>query len=144
MSIRRLLLLYVLAHDADGRSSAGGSEVAGRPEHAFPVALADVRALPAQQATGNTLETVHERGDSHFGRVFHEQVDVVVFAVHLHQRGVRVRADVGEDAAQEVDSLCVEHTAAIFCYEDQMHVQLENAVSAMPDVAFIAHRTTVS
>src|SRR6266581_204864 len=50
MSIRRLLLLYVLAHDADGRSSAGGSEVAGRPEHAFPVALADVGALLAQQA----------------------------------------------------------------------------------------------
>src|SRR6266702_619169 len=74
MSIRRLLLLYVLAHDADGRSSAGGSEVAGRPEHAFPVALADVGALLAQQATGNTLEAVHERGDGHFGRIFHERV----------------------------------------------------------------------
>jgi hypothetical protein len=72
------------------------------------------------------------------------QVHVVVFAVHFHQRGVRVRADVGEDAAQEVDSLCVEHTAAILCYEDQMHVQLENAVSAVLDIAFIAHRPAVS
>jgi hypothetical protein len=51
-----------------------------------------------------------------------QQVYVVVFAVHLHQRGVRVRADVGEDAAQDVDSLCVEHTAAILCHEDPMHV----------------------
>jgi hypothetical protein len=75
-----------------------------------------------QQATGNTLEAVHERGDGHFGRILHEQVHVVVFAVHLHPRGVRVRADVGEDAAQEVDSLCVEHTAAILCYEDLMHL----------------------
>jgi hypothetical protein len=49
-------------------------------------------------------------------------VHVVVFAVHLHQRGVRVRADVGEDAAQEVDSLCVEHTATTFCYEEPMQV----------------------
>jgi hypothetical protein len=57
---------------------------------------------------------------------------------------VRVRADVGEDAAQDVDSLCAEHTAAIFCYEDSMHVELENAVSAVPDVAFIAHKPTVS
>jgi hypothetical protein len=51
-----------------------------------------------------------------------QQVYVVVFAIHLHQRGVRVRADVGEDAAQDVDSLCVEHTAAILCHEDPMHV----------------------
>jgi hypothetical protein len=76
----------------DGRSTAGGSEVAGRPEHAFPVALADVGPLLAQQATGNTLEAV------------------------------RVRADVGEDAAQDVDSLCVEHTVALLCDEDPMHV----------------------
>jgi len=28
---------------------------------------------------------------------------MVVFAVHLHQRSLRVRADVGEDAAVDVD-----------------------------------------
>jgi hypothetical protein len=65
------------------------------------------------------LEAVHERGDCHSGRVFHEQVHVVVFTVHLHQRGVRVGADVGEDGAQDVDSLSVEYTAAILCYEDK-------------------------
>jgi hypothetical protein len=80
----------------------------------------------------------------HFGRIFHEQVYLVVFAVHLHPRDVRIRADVGADAAQDVDSLCVKHTAAMLCYEDPMHVQLENAVSAVPDVAFIAHERTVS
>jgi len=38
---------------------------------------------------------------------------MVDFAVHLHQRSLRVRADVGEDAAEDVDRTCVEHTAAI-------------------------------
>jgi hypothetical protein len=42
-------------------------------------------------------------------------VHVVVFTVHLHQRGVRV----GEGGAQDVDSLSVEYTAAILCYEDK-------------------------
>ena len=82
--------------------------MAGRPEHAFPIA------------------------------------HVVVVAGHLHPRGMRVRADVGEDAAQDVDSLCVEHTATILCYEDQLHVQLENVVFVVLDVAFIAAKPTVS
>jgi hypothetical protein len=61
----------------------------------------------------------------------------------IHQRSVRVRADVGEDGAQDVDSPSVEYTAAIFCYEDPMHVQLENAVSFAPVIAFVAHKPTV-
>jgi len=80
----------------------------------------------AQQATGNSLEVVHERGDSRFGRVFQEQVHVVVFPVPLHQRGVRVGADVGEDGAQDVDSRGVEYTAAILCYEGQTRVSVGN------------------
>jgi hypothetical protein len=110
-------VLDVLSHVADGLCAAGGSEVAGRPEHAYAVALADVGTLLAQQATGDTLEAVHERGNSHIGRILHKQVHVVVFSVHLHRRGVRVGADVGEDGAQDVDSLSVEYTAAILCYE---------------------------
>ena len=46
-SVRSFLLLDVLAHDADRRSAAGGSEVTWRPEHTLPVTLADVRALLA-------------------------------------------------------------------------------------------------
>jgi len=56
----------------------------------------------------------HERGDSHFGRIFHEQVHVVVFTVHLHKRSVRVGGDVGEDGVQDVDSPSVEYTAILF------------------------------
>jgi hypothetical protein len=87
--------------------------VTGQPEHACPVALAGVGALLTQQATGNTLGAVHERGDSHFGRIFHEQVHVVVITVHLDQRSARVGADVGEDGALDVDSLSVEYGSDI-------------------------------
>jgi putative transposase len=56
----------------------------------------------------------------------------------------RVGADVGEDGAQDVDSQSVEHAAAIFFYEDQLRAQLENAVSTTANIAFVAHRPTVS
>ena len=46
------------------------------------------------------------------------RVHAVVFTVHLHQHSARVGAHVGEDGAQDVDSLSVEYMAAIFCYED--------------------------
>jgi hypothetical protein len=39
-----------------------------------------------------------------------EQVHVVVFAVHLHPRSLRVRADVGEDAARDVDRVRRTHS----------------------------------
>ena len=60
------------------------------------------------------------------GGILHEQVHVVVFAVHLHPRGVRVRADVGEDAAQEVDSLCVETHGGDTLLRRQMRMNVEN------------------
>ena len=56
----------------------------------------------------------------------------------------RVGAYVGEDCAQDVDSQSVEHTAAIFCYEDQLHALVENAVPASAVIAFVAHKPTVS
>src|SRR6185369_2269815 len=127
MSVWYSLQLDVLADDADGRSAAGGCEVAGRPESAPPVALADVRALLAQQATGNTLQAVHERGNSQLRRILH--VHVVVFAVHFHERRLRVRADLGEDATQDVDRTRIEHTATILCYEDpNAHVAGKHSV----------------
>jgi hypothetical protein len=45
--------------------------------------------------------------------VVNEQVHAVVFAVHFRQCSLRVRADLHEDVAQDVDRTCVEHTAAI-------------------------------
>jgi hypothetical protein len=52
------------------------------------------------------------------GRSAREQLHVVVFAVHFHPRSLRARADLGEDAARDVDLTCGEHTAARLCYGD--------------------------
>ena len=114
-----------------GRKRSGGTEVAGRPEDAFPVALADVGVLLAQQATGNSLETIYERATATLGVVFHKQMHVVIFAVHLHQRSLRVRADVGKDAAQDVKRMRVEHTVSILFCEVPMRMQFEQSMSAM-------------
>ena len=73
-------------------------------------------------------------------RLLRQQVHVVVFAVQFHQCSQRVRADVGEDAAEGVDSVCVKHTTAILSYEDQTHMQLENIVLAVSEITFMAHK----
>ena len=38
------------------------------------------------------------------------------------QCSLRVQTDLGEDAVQDVYRTRIEHTAAILCYEDQMHI----------------------
>lgn len=139
-SVWRLLLLDVLAHDGNRRAAAATREVGWRPQHAFPVALLDVGSFLPQQATGDAFEAVHEIGDSHLGRVFHKQVNVIVLAVHLDQLRLEVGADLGEDRAQPVDGVAIEYPAAIFRYKDQMDMHLKNAVSPMPNIVVVAHR----
>src|SRR5690606_39836376 len=127
-------LFDVLPHDGNRRTATTGGEVGRRPQHAFPIALLDVRPFLPQQATGDAFDAVHEIGDSHLGRVFHKQVNVIVLAVHLDQLRLEVGADLGEDRAQPVDGVAIEYPAAIFRYKDQMDMHLKNAVSSMPNL----------
>ncbi len=120
-----------------------GGEVAGRPQRAFPVAMPDVRALLAQHPAGDALEAIHKRGDRDLGRILHQQMRMIVLAVHLHQRGLEVQAHAAEDAAQRIDGRAVEHLAAVFRHKDQVDVHLENAVSSVSNVVFISHRPRV-
>src|SRR6266540_1283864 len=48
-SVRSLLLFDVLADDGDRGAAAGRGEVARAPQHALPVALGDVPAVPSQE-----------------------------------------------------------------------------------------------
>lgn len=122
------------------RAAAGGCEVGRRPQYAVPVAFLDVRALLAKQAAGDALETVHEVRDSHFGRILHQQVHMIVIAVHLDQFCLEVGADLGGDRAKPVDGVGIEHSAAIFRYKDQMHVHLENTMPTVPNNIVAGHR----
>src|SRR5690606_10362386 len=100
----------------------------------------DVGPFLAQQATGHTLEAVNEVGNGDLGRVLDQQMHVIVFAIHLDQFSLEIGADLGEDGAQPVDSISIEHSAAILRYKDQMDMHLKNAVSSMPNIVVVAHR----
>ncbi len=65
---------------------------------------------------------------------------MVALAIHLDQRGFKVRADLGEHPAQSVYRIAVKHFAPIFRHKDQVDVHLENAVPSVPNFVVIAHR----
>jgi len=100
----RLLLFDVLADDLDGCTAATASKVGRRPQGTAPQLLADARVvLFADHAAGHALQAVHQRRDGDLGRVVHQQVDVIVLTVELHQFRLEVGADAGEDVTQVVE-----------------------------------------
>ncbi len=65
--------------------------------------------------------------------IVHQQVNVVVFTVHLNKLGLEVETDIGKDGTKTVDSVSVKYPISILCDEDQMSVKLKNAVSTVSD-----------
>ena len=63
------------------------------------VILLGVGPRQSQQATGNILEAVRKAKDGHLRLVFHEQVNVIVLAIHFDQLRLEVGADFGKDCA---------------------------------------------
>src|SRR5690606_30797752 len=110
-------------------TAATACEVGGRPKRTAPQLLADARVVPfADHPAGNAFQAIDQRRDSHLGRVVHQQVDVIVLAVELHQFRLEVGADAGEDVTQVVEDFLGEHFAPVFGHEDQMHVHQKDAV----------------
>ena len=139
-SSRRSLLLDVLTDDGDGSAAARGGEVAAAPEHVFPVLVHDVGTLLAQQAARDTLQAVHELGQLHVWRVIHQQVHVVVLAVHLNELRAEVLAHAREDALQRLDVPAIEYFAPVFRCEHQMRMDEEDTVSTAPIFNSRLHR----
>lgn len=86
------------------------------------------------------LEAVHEGRYRHLGRVIHQQMHMIVFAVHLDQVRLKGGADGGKDAAHIVQHRGGEDVAAVFCHKDQMDVHGKNTMSSGPIVVAIVHR----
>ena len=68
------------------------------------------------------------------GWVIHQQVNVVVFAVHLNQLRLKIVADVGEDGTKAVDSVSVKYPISVLCDEDQVDMQCKHAMSTVPNI----------
>lgn len=129
-SVGCLLLLDVPANHVDGCAAARRCEVGRRPQHVPPVPVGYVGPLFAQQAAGYALEAVHEIGHGHLRWVVHQQMNMIVLAVHLHQLGLEVLAHAGEMQAQPLDRVNVKDMPAVFGHKDQMNVHHKNAVPA--------------
>lgn len=48
------------------------------------------RVVLSKHMTGNTLQRVHQIGDSNLGRILHQQINVMVFAVYLDEFALEV------------------------------------------------------
>lgn len=68
------------------------------------------------------------------------QVNMVIFTIKLHQFRFKVCADAGKYWAQVVKNLFGEDFTAVYCYEDQMYMYQETAVSSMANIIVTAHR----
>lgn len=66
------------------------------------------------------------------GWIVHKQVNVVVFAIHTNKLGFKVTANFLEDGSESLNSIAVKYPSSILGDEDQMNVQLKNA---MPTVS---------
>ena len=63
--------------------------------------------------------------------IVHQQMNVVVFAIHLDQLSLEIVADLAEDGTKASDSISVQRPISVFCDEDQMDVKLKHAVSTV-------------
>ena len=68
---------------------------------------------------------------------------MVVFAVHTNKLGFKSSANFGEDSAKSFDRITVKYPSSILGDEDQMNVQLENAMSTVSDFTCNEHRPMV-
>ena len=68
---------------------------------------------------------------------------MIVLAVELQKRRLKVIADAREDIAQRVKVRLRENVAAILCHEDQVYMEREDAVPASSEVACVCHRPNV-
>src|SRR5215204_984455 len=136
----RALLADVLLERLQRRATGRRGKVRRRPQ-VLPVG-ADPVAL-AQLPRGDALEGVHQPGDGDLRRVGHEQVHVVVLAVHLDELGAEVGAHTGEHRTQGVQVLAGQNPAPILGHEDQMHVERRDDVSASTVVVLLSHRPSI-
>ena len=68
---------------------------------------------------------------------------MIVFTVELHQFRFKVVTYVREDYFQLIQNRFCEYVTPVFCYKDQMHMHIENAVSSMSNIIVFFHRPSI-
>src|SRR2546425_10181252 len=142
---RTFLLLDVLADDRQRCTAARCGEVRGRPQVSVHDGAVDPAGeLLAYAAGGDALEAVDQFRDGDLGRVVHQEVDVIAFAVELLQLRLEVLAHLAHDLFAACQHLVVEDSTPVFRHEDQMYMHRRNDASARPVVVLYIHATNRS
>src|SRR6266508_4070882 len=143
-SVRSLLLFDVLADDGDRGAAAGRGEVARAPQHTLPEALGDVPAVPSQEAAGEPFRLFTRPETGTLGGCSTNKWTWSSSPSISTRRASKSRqTDRAEDLSQPFDGRSVEHVAAVLGYEDQVHVQVEDTMPAVPDFALGCHRASI-
>src|SRR5687768_1925381 len=92
--------------------------------------MCDLWMLLPETPRGNSFKAVNEFRQRHLGRIFDEQMHMVILAIGLDQDRLKVPADFREQLPQRFMGSICQYTSAIFGHKDQMHVQAKNTVSS--------------
>lgn len=95
----------------------------------------EVPKLLPQHPRRYALERCDEIGQGHLGRVVEQQMDVIVFAVELHQLGLEISANAGKNQPHRIQMLFPEHVSSIFCDEYQVNMKCKHTMPAVPQIA---------
>src|SRR5690606_27951364 len=140
-SERSVLLLDVLLHDAERCAAGRSGEVRAGPEALCPPVVADqVGELLAQPPGGDALEAVDQFGHGDLRREVHEQVDVVVLAVELHQFGLEVLTHGPHDLLAPRQVPIGEDLVPVLRHENQVDMHPEDTVTTSTNVLIDTHK----
>lgn len=92
--------------------------------------MRDLGMLLPETPRGNSFEAVNEFRQRHLGRIFDEQMHMVILAIGLDQDRLKVLADFREQLTQRFMGGIRQYTSSILGHKDQMHMQGENTVSS--------------
>ena len=59
---------------------------------------------------------------------------MVVFAIHLNELSLKIKADLRKDGTKSFESISVKYPIPILCDEDQMNMKLKDAMSTVSNV----------
>jgi hypothetical protein len=91
--------MYALRMPNPSTTTTDG-KIRRRPENAFAIARPQVRSFAAKHSARNAFPAVQQSSYRVFCWIVHQQVNVVVFAVHLNQCCLEIGADLGKDGVK--------------------------------------------
>lgn len=82
---------------------------------------------------GNAFQAVDQIADCNLRWVVHEQMDVVVFTVHLDQICIEISTDFLEHVLKCGKVVFLKDTFPVFGDKDQVNMKIKNAMAASSD-----------